>query len=172
MTKEKPNEDIELARQSGYIEACYEFNNRVKKLKEEFPKEPFLHRKINEIMEDFSQDNHSPQDKTSAGVPVPEDTSKDICECGKEEKYHPIVNHATGQILCKKFKPKRRRLNIMKNTTKVIKGLRFKDAQKKKGCGKKIQFRNKKYNCGDIIDFNYRKKTLLCPKCQKEDKNV
>lgn len=44
MTKEKPNEDIELARQSGYNEACFVYENRVKKLKKDFDPDILLKR--------------------------------------------------------------------------------------------------------------------------------
>jgi len=114
-----------------------------------------------------SPDTHNPQtgqaDKaksiTQTSKPNVETAPEDVCgNCGKEPIYYN-----NKYLLCKtclkKYYPK----------SFAFYNKKFKP-KKQTGCGKKIQFRNKKYKCGDKIFFNYKDKILLCPECQAKEK--
>jgi len=157
--KETLNEEIELARQSGYNEACYikdkKFREFIQDLKEELYAEfqedtdrafrAFMCVKkrageeliLNKTEKNFNKNkdvkaeyNHSPQRKgissadeeeDKGSIPLPEDTSQDICECGRTRATHFLDGHEPTYCYKegdKKFKKKDELIEFKKQLEK------------------------------------------------------
>jgi len=172
------DEDIELARQSGYNEACFVFEERVKKLKHEirvWTTEAYfkkIEEIINKIMGSYNHsrhalsskssktskvrhaDNHSPQ-KVVRNAEA-EDTSKDKCE---DCEHYAEFN---GEMVCNKDTLESGDLPFLVEKDYSCK--KFKPL--KKGCGKIFQIENEDGG----VETSRCDECGLCPACSGEGK--